>query len=78
MRFHIGEKVKVCGGSGCDSGKVGVIIPRSQVPMKQTNGGLIPDLEGHYKPVDWGEEVPVLLDDDTIITMYKNRLTKVD
>jgi len=77
MRLHVGEKVKICGGSGVNSGKVGIVIPRSQVPTKQTSGGIIPDLPGYYKPVDWAQEIPLRLEDGKIITMYEERLTRV-
>lgn len=74
-QFPPGTRVQVSGGSGIDSDKVGTVIDRSSVKTRSTGGGIIPDIQGHYKPADWSREVAVKLDDGGVITMFKNRLT---
>jgi len=74
--YRPGTRVKVAGGSGLDSDKTGTIVDRSGV---QTDGrGIASNIQGHYKPTDWSREVAVKLDDGTLITMFKNRLTVVE
>jgi hypothetical protein len=73
MALKIGDRVQVVHCSGVDSGKEGVIISNREIPMKQTGGGIIPALEGHYRPMQTSE-VGVRLDGGEIITMFRNRL----
>ena len=68
-----GTKIRIAEGSGIDSGKTGVVVHRGCIKFKQTAGGLIPDLPGHYKPLG-SDELPVRLDSGEIITMFKERL----
>lgn len=69
-----GTRVRVSACSGCDSGKVGVIVPWSAV---QTDGRGVPtNIAGAYRPVDRKAERPVKLDSGELILMYRNRLTK--
>ena len=76
-RFSLGIKHRVSAGSGVDSGKIVMVVPISVIGMKQMGGGLIPDISGHYKPVDWSREVPVRFEDGTLGTMFKDRLIPV-
>ena len=72
--LNVGDKVKVCGGSGLDSDKIGIIIdPR----MVKTGSRGVPLISGHYKPIDWNREVAIKYEDGSINTMFKNRLTKL-
>jgi len=74
--FTQGMRVKVSDGSGVDSNKTGVVVSPREV---KTNGRGVPtNIQGAYKPVDWGREVAVKLDDGEIITMFKNRLSRID
>lgn len=70
-----GVRVKVCDGSGCDSRREGVIVPRSRVPL---NSRGVPDLpgEGNYKPMA-DDEVAVMDDDGKLFTMFVSRLIQV-
>jgi hypothetical protein len=71
---RIGTKLQVVEGSGLDSGKIGVVIsPRD---LLYTQRG-VPEIDGYYKPVDWEEEVPLQLEDNSIIIMTKHRLREV-
>lgn len=70
--YRPGTRVKVTHGSGVDSGKTGVIVPRNKI---KTDGRSIPtNVDGAYKPVDWSKEVAILTDDGEYITMFKNRV----
>jgi hypothetical protein len=74
--FSCGTNVKVCEGSGCDSGEIGVIIHRSEVKCDH-NG--IPNIGGgHYSTVDWRKESAIRYKNGRIGTMFNNRLIKVD
>jgi hypothetical protein len=67
-----GTRVLITEGSGLDSGKAGVIVPRTTV---KTDHHLVPiNVEGAYRPVDWRKEVAILLDDGTLITMFRSHL----
>ena len=68
--FHPGDRVTVKGGSGIDSDKTGVVVDHWGLSYK--------DFEGHYKPIDWDEEVAIKLDNGELITMYTNRIFSTD
>ena len=74
MALNIGNRVKIAGGSGIDSDKQGVIIDPKQVPIK---GNGVPNIPGHYKPVDWSKQFAIKYDDGSINTMFKNRVIKL-
>jgi hypothetical protein len=63
--FRPGTQVRISSGSGLDSGKLGT-IQGARLDYRS--------YRGNYKPVDWTREVPVMLADGTLITMFKNRL----
>jgi len=74
--INIGDTVKVNQGSGLDSGKTGKVIPPKMI---KTDGRGIPlDISGAYKPIDWKKEVAIQLDNGEIITMFKNRIQKLN
>ena len=56
--IHVGTKVMVVHGSGVHSGKIGRIVRTSEVV---TDGRGVPELPGHFAPVDWSKESPVRL-----------------
>ncbi len=66
------DVVKVRDGSGVDSGKIGTIV---KTKYKQTNGGMIPDESGAYKPqpVGW---ISVKFDDGHVSSFPRNRLER--
>ncbi len=70
MKVKIGQRVRVCFGSGLDSNKTGRIVPKSSV---RTNGRGVPELTGHYKPITSRESL-IRYDDGTYGTMFNNRL----
>ena len=65
-----GDTVQVADGSGVDSGKIGIIVPTK---FKQTNGGLIPDEPGAYKPQLKGW-LSVKFEDGHVASFPANRL----
>ena len=71
-RIPLGQRVKVCNGSGIESGVTGVIIDRRNVP---TDGRGIPQLLGHYRPVNWKREYAIRDDTGRVFTMFGDRLT---
>ena len=74
--FPTGVRVKVSDGSGLDSNKTGTVVSPREV---KTDGRGIPtNIEGAYDQVDWKKEVAVRLDDGSLITMFKNRLNRID
>ena len=73
MALKTGDRVQVIECSGVDSGKTGVIVSRMVVPLKSTPCGMVPDLPGHYRPMN-NNEVAVRLGDGTLITMFRSRL----
>jgi len=76
ISFPIGTRVKVTSGSGLYSNKTGIVVSPREV---KTDGSGIPvNIEGVYKPIDWNNKVAVKLDDGSLITMFKNRLIKID
>jgi hypothetical protein len=76
--IRIGSRVRISDLSGIYSGREATVIEHSQIPMKQTGGGLIPDVgKGHYFPVDWRKEAAIQFDDGTKHTMFYERLTVV-
>jgi hypothetical protein len=66
-KLQPGTKVKISHGSGVMSDKTGVIVPHDSNRK----------YAGHYKPVDTNKEYAIKLDDGEIITMFKNRVSKV-
>lgn len=76
QKLRPGDYVEVVHGSGLDSGKRGKVVDRSAV---KTDGRGVPtNVDGAYKPVDWKAEVAVQLDDGSLITIYKERLIKLE
>jgi len=73
--YRIGDKYRICGGSGIESDKIITILPRSAV---KTDYQCIPIFEGAYKPVNWKTEVAILLPSGEIRTMFKSRLIRID
>lgn len=69
--FVVGVKVKIV--MGIDDGKTGIVVPRSQVPLR----GGIPDIDkGHYKPMD-RRSVAIRLDHDDSLDVYSLRHLQV-
>lgn len=59
--FNIGTRVKVCEGFGLDSGREGIVVSASTLPL---NGRGIPDIgQGHYTSFKPSHEA-VLRDND--------------
>lgn len=75
QRFKPGDRVRVCDGSGLESGTVATVIDRRKLPMKQTGGGLIPDIPGYYSPMR-RDEIALRTDRGRFLTMFENRLIK--
>jgi hypothetical protein len=75
-RLKIGNKVKISGGSGVDSGKVVTIVDKSNIVT--TGFGTPSNVKGAYKPVDWSKEVAIQYDDGSFGTMFKNRLVPIN
>lgn len=69
----IGDIVKVGDLLGPDSGKIGRIV---KTKFKQTNGGLIPDEPGAYKPQEKGW-ISVKFEDGQVASFPRNRLKRV-
>lgn len=70
-RIVVNDNVKVCGGSGLESGVEAYVVSTKEVPC---NGRGIPQLGlGHYRPLQRNE---VALRDATgrLFTMFRNRL----
>jgi len=67
--IRTGSRVMIAHGSGIDSGKTGIVIPREQAPYWR-------NIPGMYKSPS-SNEVPVKLDSGEIIYMFKNRLIPV-
>jgi hypothetical protein len=73
-RFQVGERYKVCDGSGLLSGQIGRVVERRQV---KTDGRGIPLIAGHYCPM-LPDEVPLRnVDTLELFTMFTNRLVRV-
>ena len=58
---RLGRKVQVTECSGIDSGKLATVVSHTQVRI---TGYGIPDLPGHYKPVNWSKDVAIRFDVD--------------
>lgn len=72
----VGDHVKVTEGAGCDSGKTGIIIPRSKIPLREDGSG-IPKITGHYDVMK-KDEYGIREDGtDRLFTMFRNYLQKV-
>ena len=77
-RLKEGDHVQISGLSGLNSDKTGVIVSTEEFMREVgTNERGVPKIDGYYKPVDWGKEYPIRLDDGSIITMFKNRVNPV-
>lgn len=74
-KFPIGQRVMVTEGAGSWSGLVGVVVPRSFVPMRKDGSG-IPAIEGHYDFLK-KDEVVIKTDSGRIFTMFPNYLQKI-
>jgi hypothetical protein len=79
-RLVPGMHVRVSEGSGLDSGRTGVIIDQREFQREiGTNERMVPNISGHYKPVDWTRQMAVRYDDDgSLDTMFKDRLFPID
>jgi len=75
MDFAKGTKVKISNLSGALSNKTGVIVDTKEIAL---TGKGVPKLSGHYKPIDWTEEYAIKLDNGEYVTMFKNRVEKVE
>lgn len=73
-RILPGMRVMICEGSGLDSGKVGKVMFPSE--LKRDARG-VPQLPGHYSPIDWSREAAIRLDNGMVTTMYINRLIRL-
>jgi len=73
--FFPGEKVRISGGSGVDSGKIVTVV--SDDKIKTDGRGIPTNVEGAYQPVDWENEVPFQYPDGKLGLMFRERLTKV-
>ena len=71
MRLLYGTRVRVCDGSGLESGTVGTVVHPAKI---LTNGRGSPCIPGYYKPVDWSKEVAIETDEGRLLTMFKDRL----
>jgi hypothetical protein len=73
-KYKAGIKVKVCSGSGLDSGRIGIIQDNrlySQDFIKKNE-------PGRYKRFDSASECLIKDCNDNIFTMFKNRLIIVE
>jgi hypothetical protein len=79
-RLKPGDHVRVAEGSGLDSGRIGVVVDQREFQTEVgTNERMVPNIPGHYKPVDWAREVAIRYDDDgSLQTVFKNRLFPVE
>lgn len=69
-RLKVGNRVRVSDGSGPNSGKEGVLIPKKDIPMKADG---VPDVAARYVVLQT-REVGVKQDDGTIFIQYLDRL----
>lgn len=69
--FQHGQRVRVSPIAGLDSGRAGVVIPATHVPL--TADG-VPNITGHYQPADWDREAAVRFDDGTIALFDRSYL----
>lgn len=76
-RILPGMKVRIAEGSGIDSGKVVRVAYPSEVPIRKDGSG-IPDLIGHYQPVNFRQQAAIKFEDGRIDTMWLNRLIRLD
>lgn len=72
MRLRVGNRVKVNENSGTHSGKEGVLIPKSFIPVNEYG---IPQLPGCCNILQ-AHEVGVQQSDGSIFIVYMDRLTK--
>jgi hypothetical protein len=75
MDLAKGTKVKISNLSGALSNKTGVIVDTKEIAL---DGKGVPKLSGHYKPIDWTKEYAIKLDNGEYVTMFKNRVEKVE
>lgn len=79
QKLNVGDRVQVSDGSGVASGITGIIVSQWEFNANVgTNERGVPNVNGHYKPVDWSREVPIKLDDGSYMTMFKNRLMPIE
>jgi len=69
-----GTKVKISQGSGTLSGQTATVVDRKEI---KTNGRGVPEIDGHYSPVDWNKEVALRLSNGKLETMFKNRVSAI-
>lgn len=73
--FNIGTRVKVCEGSGLDSGREGTILHSSCLPLNDRG---IPNIgQGHYKPFDPSREAVLIDNNGELFTMFWSRLSRL-
>lgn len=71
-RYRPGDRVEVAINSGIDSGKSGTVEnPRA---VRTDGRGIPTNVDGAYDKPDWRIEVPVRLDDGSLILMEMSRL----
>jgi hypothetical protein len=76
MELEVGTRVKVNEGAGLDSGREGIIVHHSCLPL---NGrGILNIGEGHYKPFDSSREAVILDDNDKMFTMFWGCLSVIN
>jgi hypothetical protein len=73
-RILPGMKVQICEGSGLDSGKIGKVMYPSEL---KCDGRGVPQLPGHYSPINFRKEAAIRLEDGSVTTMYLNRLIRL-
>lgn len=76
MKHPIGIRVIISEGSGIDSGKCGTIVSPSTVITDKR--GIPYNVAGAYTRIDWKRESAMLLDDGTLITMFDNRIERLE
>lgn len=74
MSYKPGRKVRIAEGSGLLSGTIATII---QAREGRTDSRGVPQIHGHYKPID-SSEVWLRLEDGSLATMFKRRLFAID
>lgn len=73
ISMKIGTRVKVCPGSGLESGTIGIVIPNREIP---TNGRGVPLITGYYHPIT-KKDIAIRTNSGRLLTMFRNRLSIV-
>lgn len=73
MKLRVGNVVKVNDDSGVHSGKEGVLIPKTAIPVNDKG---VPVIPGHINMLQ-PHEVGVKQADGKIFVIYMNKLTKI-